>query len=302
MSDQSRTPHLDDERLSALIDGEGTPVDEEHVRTCAECAAALAAWERTVDALAEPAVFAEAARRDAAVDAALDAALAAAAGASVAGTPSRVDGPAESRGAAPCGGPVPLANRRRERVAFFWPRVAVAAAAVIVIAGVAVGVSTSGGGGTSHPAAAPVVSTIPSAAAGSAAEAPSAAPTTGVGNGVPGPSNVVSDLGSVQDSGGLVAALQERLNSLNPDGLNPGSGTPTASSTVVPRVPSPTTSACLPQAASYAQAPAGSRPVVAAGLTYRGSPAQVYVFQVGGHHTAVVVGVPGCRSLTVAAF
>jgi hypothetical protein len=343
MSDRSPIPHLDDERLSALIDGEATSEETEHAHTCRTCAAALAAWRRTVNAVAEVTPQVEGERRQAAVEAAL-----AAARIEVASGPQPASdgeasppvegasgpGPVSDGGASPpveaASGPgpvsdggasapvVPMASRRR-RPAWLSPSLAAAAAAVIAITGVAIGVATSGGGGTNQPAAAPALTTNPSvaapatrstnpsaaapaalptnpAAASAGAAASRAAPTNPAGSSVAS-SSVGPNLGSYQDPGGLIPALRERLNAAN--GVGAG---PTASTTVAPPVPVATEPSCLNQAASDARAPAGSPPLLATALTYRGSPAQVFVFQVGGRHMAAVVGVPGCRLLTLAAF
>jgi hypothetical protein len=41
---------------------------------------------------------------------------------------------------------------------------------------------------------------------------------------------------------------------------------------------------------------------VEATLTYRGEPAEAYVFAAGGRWVAAVVGLPGCRLITVVRF
>jgi hypothetical protein len=61
-------------------------------------------------------------------------------------------------------------------------------------------------------------------------------------------------------------------------------------------------SPCLGQAATDAKVAPQSVPELQATLTYRGSPAQVFVFEVAGSHRAEVLGVPGCGLLTAATF
>jgi hypothetical protein len=282
VSELNPTPHLDDEGLSAVIDGAASPEGEQHARSCADCAASLAAWRRTLEALSVPAPVVDAARRDAAVAAAL-------AGAATSGAASPV-------------GPVSLADRRhRRRPGFLGSRVAAAAAAVIVVAGVAVGVWRAGGGASSHPPSAAKAATnvVPVAGgpgpnAGGAAS--SAAPIPGPGTAPPAPPGAGRDLGAYRDPGGLVAALRARVN------LPTGTGGTPATIASGPSAARPLAVPCLTQATSDAKVTVGSPPVLAATLTYRGSPARVFVFQVSSGHTAAVVAVPGCRLLALAAF
>jgi hypothetical protein len=64
-------PHLDDEQLSALLDGEGDPADGAHAEGCDRCGARLARLRAVAAAVAEPPPPPAAADRDRAIAAAL---------------------------------------------------------------------------------------------------------------------------------------------------------------------------------------------------------------------------------------
>jgi hypothetical protein len=180
--------------------------------------------------------------------------------------------------------------------------VAAAAAAVIAVAGVAVGVWQAGEGGSSHPSAArTAASSVPAekVPGGSGSGSAAAANPQPSSERVPAPvtPSVGISLGSFQDRAGLVAALRDQVNSVN-NGVQLSSPAPSKAPPAGPGAPS----TCLSGAATDARVPAGTSPLLNATLTYRDSPALVYVFQVGSAHTAVVVGVPGCGLLTLATF
>jgi hypothetical protein len=101
-------PHPDDERLSALLDGEGRAGDDAHVETCAACGARLAQLRLVAAAVGAPVSPPEPAPRRAAIAAALAAA------------------PERHRGEV-----VPLGRARRRTGA---PRWLAAAAAVVLVA------------------------------------------------------------------------------------------------------------------------------------------------------------------------
>jgi hypothetical protein len=310
VSDPRPTSHLDDERLSAMVDGEATPGDEQHVRVCAECAASLVAWRQALEDLAAPVRLVDAARRDAAIDAALLAAAAAddatdtrSAAAGTAATPSAAAGgpTADAEGSAVA--PVSLADHRRRRSGLVGSRVAAAVAAVIVIAGVGIGVWQAGGGGSSHPSAvSSAASNVPAASlpggsASGGATAPSQQPTSALRVPAAGTSSASLYLGSYQDSGAVVAALRDRMAPAN-TGVQASPPQPAKA----PPIESAPLSPCLSQAAADARVPAGTTPVLVATLIYRNSPAQVYVFEAGHAHTAAVVGGAGCQLLARASF
>ena len=70
-------PHLDEDRLSAVIDGEATAEDQQHVLACAGCGAKLEAWRTTLGRLTDPVPLPDATQRHVAVEAALAAAASA---------------------------------------------------------------------------------------------------------------------------------------------------------------------------------------------------------------------------------
>ena len=296
-------PHLDEDRLSAVIDGEATAEDQQHALACAGCGAKLEAWRTTLGRLTDPVPLLDATQRDVAVEAALAAAasanpaepgapgVAAGAGAvaEAAGSPpaGAAGSPAEA-GSPPAVGvatPVSLAEHRRRGAApLLRLRVAAAVAAVLVIAGVAVAVYHPGGS-SDHPTAAPVTSVVPSKAASAA-----------VPSGVPATGGAAIDLGAYQDPAALVAAVRAQVDSSSPSAQR----SPAASVVAPGLLPAPTP--CLSQARADARVPGDSAPALAATATYRGEPARVFVFQAPRGHIVAVVGVPGCRLVATATY
>jgi hypothetical protein len=63
--------HLDDDALSATLDGEATPDEHAHVEGCAECRARVQELRRAANAIGTPLAAVDPARRDAAIAAAL---------------------------------------------------------------------------------------------------------------------------------------------------------------------------------------------------------------------------------------
>jgi hypothetical protein len=255
------SPHLDDDRLSAWLDGEATEADARHAETCPECTAVLAAWREAIAQLAQRPPPASAGERDAAVQAALGAV-----------EPSHDTA-------------VPLEDRRGRGRVFSRSRVLAGIAAAVVIAGIAVGVSQAGGGGSSHPSTAAGTANPPAASSQPRANA-------SAGAALPGQSSTSIDIGAVQDQAGLVAILRPRVQNATAARTPAGS-----TSAAVPGPPS-----CQAPAADAAGVAPPGAPVVEASLTYRGAPAQVFVFAVGERYTAAVVGRAGCRLLAVVSF
>jgi hypothetical protein len=99
-------------------------------------------------------------------------------------------------------------------------------------------------------------------------------------------------LGAYQEAGAVVAALRTRLSTSA--SVPSAAASPPAVKTVSP--------SCQTQAGAYAQVAPQSDPVLEATLTFRGAPAEAFVFEVGGGYVAAVVGVPGCQRLAVASF
>jgi hypothetical protein len=76
--------------------------------------------------------------------------------------------------------------------------------------------------------------------------------------------------------------------------------TPGAAAVLGPALPA--RPRCLPGAVTHAALPPDSTPALEASLTYRGVPAQAYVFESGGAHIAEVVATPGCSWLAEVRF
>jgi hypothetical protein len=281
----SPTSHLDDDRLSALLDGEAGAVDVQHADGCPDCRRRVAAWRATTATLAVQPEPVAAVQRQAAVEAAVKAAAEAGLAAV---EPARTPPPDQ---------PIPLVDHRRRWAAFSWTRSAAAVAAVVLVAGIAVAISHIGDGGPNPSSTAAGVTRPP---AGS--QAGPAAGTAGQSSASAAPVVNVA-LGSFQNPAGVVAALQVQLGQLGSTSTAPSAQRSASPSTAGPPpeaagVPPP----CQAPAVSGAKATPQSIPVLDATLTYRGSPARAYVFMVADRHAVAVVGVPGCRLLAVATF
>src|SRR5258705_6350917 len=74
MTDEHDDAHLDDEVLSALLDGEASAAEAGHAERCSECGTRLATLRAAADLVGAP-VEIDSARRDEAVRRALDTAL-----------------------------------------------------------------------------------------------------------------------------------------------------------------------------------------------------------------------------------
>jgi negative regulator of sigma E activity len=275
--------HLDEDRLSALLDGQATRQDLQHVDRCRECTERLAAWQDVAFRLAVDPSTPDAPQRDEAVRAALAAVVAA--NPAVATSLSSGSSPSPDP-APPAGARVAPLKQRHQR----WTtrtRVLVVAggiAAAIAVAAAAVGVSGSGGGGpgpasnAAGPTESPVASSLPPAGAGAAAPRAS------------GPPAGLGDLGALQTSSSLVGALQSRLMA--------GAASSAAGTAPGPAARPP----CQAEAAAGAGVAPQTPPQLEATVTYRGESAEAYVFPAGGRWVAAVVGLPGCGLVTVVRF
>jgi hypothetical protein len=273
----SRGLHLDEDRLSALMDGEADDADVEHAAACPECSARAAAWRdaRRLVATAVPA--APAAQRDAAVAAAL----------AVAGEPAAAM--------------VSLDERRVRRAR--RARAVLAVAAAVVVVGVVGAVVHAGGSGSGS-------NSGTRSAAGSVATTGEGSTTPGVGQSSgaqsPGAQPVVH-LGAVQGPGPLAGELRSALGATPAAGASTPAAAPGATRTIAPNAVSPpgttagpsdrAVTACLGPATADAHLPAESSPRLEATLTYQGLPAAAYVFDQGSQREAVVVAELGCRLL-----
>jgi hypothetical protein len=270
--------HLDDIRLSALIDGEAAASDAVHAAECADCGARLAVWQEAHRRVATPPEPPPAAQREAAVAAAL-AQLA----------PGRPTDPVVSLDD----------GRRRRRVR--WGRIAAAAAAVVVVAGVTTAIVRSGGG--SGPST--VSKSAPASPAAPSASASTAAPSASAGAAAPsgssaatnepsfGPAQVAS-VGEWQGPGPMAARLRAALAGASQTGRVPAAALTPAAQAAFRR--------CLGPAAAGAGVPLGTPPVLRASVTYHGAPAEVFVFAVGAHHVAEVTDESGCGRLARVTF
>jgi anti-sigma factor RsiW len=192
-------PHLDDEKLSELLDGGGTTAEMDHAASCPECGTRLDAWRDAVRAISNPLLVQES-HREQAIAAAL----------------SQFDA-----GSGTSDVPVvDLAKRRKRRRAALGMRVAAAAAAVAAIGGVSAVVIQSGGT-TNHAASTAAPNTKASSANGvsggasQGALAPSSSPT-------------VLNLGEIDGNGQLVAALTAPRITPTYGGVAPSSPSPSA--------------------------------------------------------------------------
>ncbi|HWG74286.1 MAG TPA: hypothetical protein VG184_09555 [Acidimicrobiales bacterium] len=311
--------HLDDEALSAALDGEATPGEIAHLAACEECGrrrdelgavsravAGATVAARPVDAVDAAVAAALAARgsADAAVAAALaaqgsaadpDAATAAGhAGAVPAASPAESgaqsapdDGP-DRFGAGVRPGRGGAGRRPRTwRDRLVSGPAAAAAVIVVLVAGVGFAISSAGGRGPSttadRTASSPHAHT--KTAGGSAPAAP------------PSPSSFApaDALGTFSRPLDLEAALEVRLS--RPPTATAGAAQPTPLTTP----PTPTASCGAVIAASAAQA-GGGPAVLAAPLSYQGHPAEVGVYRQGVGHLAVVVDTGGCTVVAVLHF
>lgn len=254
------SPHLDDERLSDLIDGVATPTDVDHVAGCADCRARLAAWEAGLRLVADKPVAPDAVR-----DAAVAAALAAA------------DEPEAEPDVAPI---VPLTARRRVR----WARAVAGVAAAVLVVGVAYA-AVHGNHSQQH-------GTVSGAAA---SELPASASTTAPGHGTfsgsttepnsssaGGASGAQVSLGAFTTVTALGGALRPLIGSAGV------SAVPSGFSANRSHCPVPTADSGLP----------GAPLVLTRSLEYQSTPANVYVFASSGSYAAVVISTASCAILT----
>jgi hypothetical protein len=299
--------HLDEDQLSAALDGELDPEAAEHGDTCDQCRARLAHWRRVVGLVAVVPFRPS----DDQVEEAVRTALAdgfglepgppsagqvpGATGSSMAGAGAGAS-PAMA-GAAAGGSPTPMAARRRLVSGSPRVRIAAAVAAALIGAGVVAAVASHHGGSgqakataTGSPAASPT-SVASSAGAASGTHGALSAPPGGAER-VPLPSALPSpgpSLPNFESPGALVAALRAQLNAA------PAPGNPRIAS-------SPAVETCVAPAAAAAGVPAGTALVFDATVTYRGSPAEVYVFSLNNRHRAAVVHPSGCQAVAVVSF
>jgi hypothetical protein len=259
--------HLDDDRLSDLIDGAGSDADLAHIAHCEGCKVRWEAWRelsRAVSAI--PRASDE--QREAAIQAALSGA--GAHGDQTSGT-SAVD----------------LALLRKRRRVRVISQAAAAAAAVALIAGVSAALVSGGGGGTSHQArtAAPTTRPAGGASSGSASSPSAAAPAA--------PVSPLPTLGNVNSAAELVTALKAT-------NVSATSGAAAGASAAGSSSPAPA-SAVKPSSSGQAScAPPpnqdGSLDEEAT-LVWKGTPAVAFVYSSPKGHRAVVESDSSCKVL-----
>lgn len=260
-----RVPHLDDERLSDLIEGDGSEADLRHAELCDECRARLDAWRDAVRAVAAPPTVSEA-RRAAAIEAA------------VAAFPrSDIVPPRGDKQVVDLDG-----HRRRTRRAT-TVRVAAAAAAVAAIAGVSTVVATSGGKASHRTitASPTTYQTGVGQAGGVSSEATApVAPTTGR-----------TDIGSIDSTAQLVVALEAA-----------GTGTTSPSPASAGAAASGAKPASPGRASCPATSVAGATLVSEATLVWKGTPAVAFVYADPHGHLALIKAGVSCSLLATASY
>jgi len=180
--------HLDDEQLSALLDGLAQPDDVAHAGSCTECSARVAAWRDAVRLVAVPPADPPLVTREAAIRAALS---------------------AGSEATASTGTVTPIRRSWRRSVADHGRGVAAAAAALLVVAGLSTAVAVdSSSHGSSKSTASVAKPTTAGASSPSGARVPgaSAAPASGV------------NLGAMADASSVAAALRAEVNASSAPG------------------------------------------------------------------------------------
>jgi hypothetical protein len=287
------TPHLDDDALSAAVDGAATAAEEAHLGACGQCRqqmASLAAVARVVAAPVTPRPAHE-------VDDAVERALAAWSPAADDDAATAFDGGRGRRptpgGAAPAVGSAvpagswesPPAGGRRGVPRGWMTAVAGVAAALVVVGGLAVALR-----GTRHP-----VSTT-SAGPPSAAAAPSNGPSTTVAaaNQEP-PTSLSRDLGDQSDPATVARLVEGALSSRQAAApINPASGQDSGAVSGA--------LSCVSRAQTAAGLGAVADPTVAftARLRWRGQPATAVVFdRPTGGLAGVVMTTADCSLLAV---
>jgi len=276
-------PHLDDESLSAAIDGEATAAEEAHLATCSRCQAGLEALAFVAQAVGAPV----APRPAEAVDAAIRQALGDLS--SAARLDSHLPAPARPFVSPPPIAPVAPVGRRRSSRSWM-AGVAGIAAAVVVVAGIVSLMSRS------HPSNTTALSHLSVGASGASTTVPALAPVP-VPGAAAGPAT--RDLGEQSDAA-VVAQLvtaSERAAGVGPDlavgGVTSTAARNPAASAELPAVP------CVTEARQALGGAAADNGVVAfvATLRWRGQAAVVAVFSVPGGQVGVIMKTAGCSFL-----
>jgi hypothetical protein len=315
--------HVDDDALSAALDGEATAGEVAHISACVHCRDR----QRELGAAARAVAGATVERRSpAAVDAAVAAALGEAAGAvagAVGGGGSKPAGGGSAGGVggeAPFGrntaGGWPVAVAARSRRRRWFPGAAAAAVAIVVLGvGLSAALLSRGtsGGSTSTASGAAGASSAAGSSAGAvrspgrgspanpqrshspaALAAPGSAASGSASSRTGGAARDVNPLGSFTSTGPLADALRGRLSARSRLTVPPGGPV----GTVVPDYAA-VLGPCGSQVAAAAGAASGVQPLLSGSLTYRGAPAVVAVYRSAESLRAVVADVGDCRVAAV---
>ena len=264
----SGAAHLDDERLSDLIDGAGTDHDVAHIADCDQCRARLESWRYATKAVSTLPPASEE-RREAAIEAAL----------------SRVGDRTDEEDEV-----IDLDARRRRRHFGLAARLATAAAAVGLIAGVSSALVTSGGGGSTHPT--------------STAALPRVVALGDVNNSnelvaaLKGTGGSTALGGTAGEGSGAAGASSEGLAQSGSAGGTAGTaiGSVTPAAAPAAKLSAPGQTPCSPPAKRY-----GSL-TERATLVWKGPPAVTFVYSVSNRHTAVVESSATCKVLATVTY
>lgn len=302
-------PHLDDDTLSALLDGDAATEDRAHLATCSACQAELAALSAVARAVGTPVAPSASAEVDAAVARALGSWDDAVPAAPVGGAPpvartapgaeTAVAGtrPGRGMGIPGPGAPRPMSSgdpRRRRRSGRGGLVVGVGAGAVAAAVLLVILLGRLG-----H---SPSINTV-SAPAHHSVVGGSQAPTTSIAPSAPAP----TDLGEQSDATAVARAITAVL-SLPSTTPAPTTQAPLAASVNGAPTSEPTFSTggigsgCDSPAQVALRLPGPETVVYQATLRWRGQPAVAVVFAGPAGRSGAVMSTPTCSLLAVLAF
>jgi hypothetical protein len=281
-------PHLDDEALSAALDGEATAAEQDHLATCAHCRARcddLAAVARIV---AGPVAGPRPDVVEAAVRRALEESDRAASNAAASGGAGPATGPPFEPALAPVSVPPSRLGASRPAPRWLLPVAGIAAAVVIVgLLGIVLSRSSR------HTSAATSAPTVAARAATKGAST-TGVPITTVTI-APAARAASGNLGNQTDPAVVAQIVRGALQAPAPA----AGASPAASASAVPA-----TSPCVAEARRAVGVPAGASAVAryTAVLVWRGVPAVVVVFSPSGGLAGVIMKTAGCSVLAVLPF
>lgn len=298
-------PHLDDEALSAALDGESTVDQEAHLSTCGHCREELQSLAVVVRAVATPVAPYETAAVDAAIANALGALAPGVEPTTVRSGDGQLAPGLDARrvgarsGAEPVGDPVATPVRRRPAR---WVLAAMGAAATVVLVGGLVAVvGRSGSTSSNGPStAAPEKATVSPSTSVPKTEFAGGAATPG-------------DLGVQSDTAMVARLVTEAIGASSGDlagGATPAAAAPSNTATSNTAT-SNTAALALPKAPCVAEAGAvlgivgGGAPAGGEGLRYvatlswRGQAAIVVVFSAAGRLSGAIMKTVDCSLLAV---